>query len=149
MLKHRATKYILLSQMACVPASKHTPARLLGSSYNKNKTNMMSFEYCSWFTSRNVATALYMFPLSFSGGLSLGLMACSSISMVSALYRHKGKVKHIHGAQHFILDECKQFYSETDRYLFALQNIKLGLHSIKKRTNTQIQEILAFTGHTP
>ena len=28
---------------------------------------------------------------------------------------------------------CKQFYLQTDRYLFALQNIPFGLHSIKNR----------------
>lgn len=44
-------------------------------------------------------------------------------------------------------NECKQFYLETDRYLFALQNIKLGLHSIKNNQYPNSRE-LAFTEHT-
>ncbi|XP_032752113.1 vomeronasal type-1 receptor 4-like [Rattus rattus] len=106
MFKHKATKYIgpscSVSWLVNLLLNILTPARVLGPSYNKNVTNIVNYGYCSWFTSRNMATALYVFLLCFSDGLCLSLMACSSISMVSILYSHKRQVKHIHGAQHFL-----------------------------------------------
>ncbi|XP_028637419.1 vomeronasal type-1 receptor 4-like [Grammomys surdaster] len=103
MLKHRATKYIgpscSVSWLVHLLLNILTPVRMFGPNYNKNVTNMVNYGYCSWLTYRNVATALYMFLLCFSDGLCLSLMACSSFSMVSILYRHKRQVKHIHSTQ--------------------------------------------------
>ncbi|KAL1765402.1 vomeronasal type 1 receptor G9, partial [Sigmodon hispidus] len=105
-LKHRATKYIgtscSLGWLVHLLLNIVTPARVSGPISNKNVTSMMSYEYCSWFASGNLITALYMFLLCFTDGLCLGLMACSSVSMVSILYSHKRQVKHIHSAQHFL-----------------------------------------------
>ncbi|XP_051018366.1 vomeronasal type-1 receptor 4-like [Acomys russatus] len=103
-LKHGAAKYtgpscslgwlvnLLLNIMAL--------ARVSGPRHKENVTDRMSYEYCSWSTSGNLATSLYMFLLCFSDGLCLGLMLCSSVSMVTILYRHKRQVKYIHSAQH-------------------------------------------------
>ncbi|XP_006996425.1 vomeronasal type-1 receptor 4-like [Peromyscus maniculatus bairdii] len=105
-LKHRVTKYIgpscSLGWIVHLILNILTPARVPGPIYNKNATSRMKYGYCSWFASGNVATALYMFLLCFSDGLCLGLMACSSVSMVSLLYRHKRQVKYIHSAQNFL-----------------------------------------------
>lgn len=62
----------------------------------------MIYGYCSWFASGNLATALYVFLLCFCDGLFLGLMACSSISMISILYSHKKQVNHIYSTQEFL-----------------------------------------------
>nr|XP_034348451.1 vomeronasal type-1 receptor 4-like [Arvicanthis niloticus] len=106
MLKQRVTKYIgpscLVSWLVQLLLNIITPVKVTGPISSKNVTNMMSYGYCSWFTSSNVATALYMFLLCFCDGLCLSLMACSSIFMVNILYRHKRQVKHIHSAQHFL-----------------------------------------------
>ncbi|NP_001008920.2 vomeronasal 1 receptor 49 [Rattus norvegicus] len=106
MLKHRATKYIglscLVSWLLHLLLNITAPIKVTGPISSKNVTNMLSYGYCSWFTSSNVATALYMFLLCFYDGLCLSLMACSSVSMVNILYRHKRQVKHIHSAQHFL-----------------------------------------------
>ena len=64
-------------------------------------TNRLNYEYCSLFTSDHVGAALYMFLLCFSDVLCLSLMACSSVSMVSTIYKHKRQVRNIHSAQHF------------------------------------------------
>ncbi|EDL38116.1 vomeronasal 1 receptor, G3 [Mus musculus] len=104
--KHRATKYLgpscSLSWLVHSFLNILTPARVSGPSYSKNTTNRMIYGYCSWFASGNFATALYLFLLCFCDGLCLGLMAYSSVSMVSMLYRHKKQVKHIHSAQDFL-----------------------------------------------
>ncbi|XP_021079572.2 vomeronasal type-1 receptor 4-like [Mesocricetus auratus] len=105
-LKHRATKFIgpscSLSWLVHLLLNIATPARVSGPIYNKNATSRMSYGYCSWFASGNVSTALYMFLLCFTDGLCLGLMACSSVSMVNILFRHKRQVKHIHSAEHLL-----------------------------------------------
>ncbi|XP_036022727.1 vomeronasal type-1 receptor 4-like [Onychomys torridus] len=105
-LKHRVTKYIgpscSLGWLVHLILNILTPTRVSGPIYNKNATVRMNYGYCSWFASGNVATALYMFLLCFSDGLCLGLMACSSVSMVSLLYRHKRQVKYIHSAQNIL-----------------------------------------------
>ncbi|XP_021064359.1 vomeronasal type-1 receptor 4-like [Mus pahari] len=106
MFKHRATKYLgsscSLSWLVQLFLNILTAARVSGPHYNKNTTNGMIHGYCSWFASGNFATVLYLFLLCFCDGLCLGLMAYSSVSMVSILYRHKKQVKHIHSAQHFL-----------------------------------------------
>ncbi|XP_051017841.1 vomeronasal type-1 receptor 4-like [Acomys russatus] len=105
-LKHRTTKHIgpscSLGWLAQLLLNMLTPARVSGPRYNKNGTNRMSYGYCSWFASGNLATALYMFLLCFSDGVCLGLMAFSSVCMVTVLYRHNRQVRHIHSAQHFL-----------------------------------------------
>ncbi|NP_598969.2 vomeronasal 1 receptor, G7 [Mus musculus] len=134
MFKHRATKYIgpscSVSWLVYMLLNILTPARVLGPSYNKNVTNMVNYGYCSWFTSRNVATALYMFLLCFSDGLCLGLMACSSISMVSVLYRHKRQVKHIHSAQHFLKVSPEDQATKTILILVCTFVISYSISSI-------------------
>ncbi|XP_059106783.1 vomeronasal type-1 receptor 4-like [Peromyscus eremicus] len=104
--KHRTTKYIgpscSLSWLVHMLLNILTPARVLGPIYRKNMTNLVSNGYCSWFVSGSVAVTLYLFLMCFSDGLCLGLMACSSVSMVSLLYRHKRQVKHFHSALHFL-----------------------------------------------
>nr|AAL47924.1 vomeronasal receptor V1RG4 [Mus musculus] len=106
MFKYRATKYFgsscSISWLVHLFLNILTPARVSGPSYNKNITKRMIYGSCSWFSLSNFATALYLFLLCFSDGLCLGLMAGSSVSMVSILYRHKKRVKHIHSAQHFL-----------------------------------------------
>ncbi|EDL38122.1 vomeronasal 1 receptor 74 [Mus musculus] len=106
MFKHRATKYLGPSCSLCWLVQLFlnilAAARVSGPHYNKNTINRMHLGYCSSFASGNFATALYLFLLCFCDGLCLGLMAYSSVSMVSILYRHKKQVKHIHSAQHFL-----------------------------------------------
>uniref|UniRef100_A0A8C6H3H7 Vomeronasal type-1 receptor n=1 Tax=Mus spicilegus TaxID=10103 RepID=A0A8C6H3H7_MUSSI len=105
-LKHRAMKYIgpscLVSWLVHLLLNIMTPVKVIGPISSKNVTNVMSYGYCSWFTSSNVATALYMFLLCFCDGLCLSLMTCSSVSMVNILYKHKRQVKHIHSAQQLL-----------------------------------------------
>uniref|UniRef100_A0A8C6MYI3 Vomeronasal type-1 receptor n=1 Tax=Mus spicilegus TaxID=10103 RepID=A0A8C6MYI3_MUSSI len=105
-LKQRATKYIgpscSVGWLVHLFLNIMIPLRVSGPRYNKNVTKWKIYEYCSWFTFGNVGHALYMFLLCFSDGLCLGLMACSSVSMVSILYRHKRQVKYIHSSQHFL-----------------------------------------------
>ena len=105
-LKYRATKYIgpscSVSWLVHLLLNILTPLRESGTNYKKNATNRLSYGYCSLFASDSVATTLYISLVCFSDVFCLGLMACSSISMVSILYRHKRQVKHIHSAQHFL-----------------------------------------------
>ncbi|XP_028637262.1 vomeronasal type-1 receptor 4-like [Grammomys surdaster] len=106
MLNHRATKNVgpscSVGWLVQLFLNIMTPVRLSSPRYNKNVTNWKIYEYCSWFSSGNVETALCIVLLCFSDGLCLGLMACSSVSMVSVLYRHKKQVKHIHSSQYFL-----------------------------------------------
>ncbi|XP_040590193.1 vomeronasal type-1 receptor 4 [Mesocricetus auratus] len=133
-LKHRATKYIgpscSLSWLVHLLLNISTPIRVSGPIYNKNATSMTSYGYCSWFASGNVSTALYMFLLCFTDGLCLGLMACSSVSMVSILYRHKRQVKHIHSAQHFLKVSPEDRASQTILTLVCIFVISYSLSSI-------------------
>lgn len=62
----------------------------------------MSYGYSLWFASGNFETALYVLFLCFCDGLCLGLLICSSVSMVSMLYRPKKQVIHVHSAQDFL-----------------------------------------------
>jgi vomeronasal1 receptor len=62
----------------------------------------MHYGYCSLFASGSIATASIMFLLSLSYGLCLGLMSCSSISMVHICYRCKRQVMYIHSTQYFL-----------------------------------------------
>ncbi|XP_051017842.1 vomeronasal type-1 receptor 4-like [Acomys russatus] len=102
-LKHRAPKYVgpfcSLSWLLHLLLNILIPVRISGPSYRKNETYQMAYGYCSLFSPYNVATVLYLSLLCYCDGLGLGLMACSSVSMVSLLYRHKKQVRHIHGAQ--------------------------------------------------
>ena len=103
-LKYRATKYIgpfcLVSWLFHLLLNILIPARVSGQ-LQGNVTNRLNYEYCSLFTSDHVGAALYMFLLCFSDVLCLSLMACSSVSMVSTLYKHKRQVRNIHSAQYF------------------------------------------------
>lgn len=101
-----------------------------GPTYEENVTNRLSYAYCSLFTSDNVETILYMFILCFSDVLCLGLMACSSISMVSILYRHKRQVKHIHSAQHFLKVSPEDRATQTILILLCTFVISYSFSSI-------------------
>ena len=105
-LKHRAKKYIgpscSVSWLVHLLLNIMIPSNVSSLSYTKNNTKRVSYEYCSLLASGKLVTALYMLLLCFSDGLCLGLMAYSSVSMVSRLYRHKRQVQHIHGARHFL-----------------------------------------------
>ncbi|XP_059101381.1 vomeronasal type-1 receptor 4-like [Peromyscus eremicus] len=133
--KHRATKYIgpscSLSWLVHMLLNILTPARVLGPVYRKNMTNLVSNGYCSWFVSGSVAVALYMFLLCFSDGLCLGLMACSSVSMVSLLYRHKRQVKHIHSAHHFLKVSPEDRATQTILILVCTFAISYSVSSIR------------------
>ncbi|XP_076783540.1 vomeronasal type-1 receptor 4-like [Arvicanthis niloticus] len=106
MLKHRATKYLgpscSVGWLVQLFLNIMTPIEVSRPMYIKNVTNWKIYEYCSWFASGNVGTGLYMFLLCSSDGLCLGLMACSSVSMVSILHRHKKQVKYIHSSQYLL-----------------------------------------------
>nr|AEF00541.1 vomeronasal type 1 receptor G6 [Mus musculus domesticus]AEF00543.1 vomeronasal type 1 receptor G6 [Mus musculus domesticus] len=132
-LKHRATKYIghccSVSWLLHLFLNILTPARVSGPSYKKNVTNM-SYGYCSWVASGNVATALYMILLCFSDALCLTLMACSSVSMVSVLYRHKRQVKHIHSAQHALKDSPEDRATQTILILMCIFVLSYSFSSI-------------------
>ncbi|XP_015846980.3 vomeronasal type-1 receptor 4-like [Peromyscus maniculatus bairdii] len=133
--KHRITKHIgpscSLSWLLHLLLNILTPARVLGPIYKKNMTNLVSNGYCSWFVSGNVAVALYMFLLCFSDGLCLGLMACSSVSMVSLLYRHKRQVKHIHSAHHFLKVSPEDRATQTVLILVCTFLISYSVSSIR------------------
>ncbi|XP_059111360.1 vomeronasal type-1 receptor 4-like [Peromyscus eremicus] len=133
-LKHRATKYIgpscSLGWLVHLLLNFLTPTRVSGPIYNKNATSRMNYGYCSWFASGNVATALYMFLLCFSDGLCLGLMTCSSVSMVSLLYRHKRHVKHIHSSQHFLKVSPEDRATQTILTLVCIFVISYSFSSI-------------------
>ncbi|XP_076783644.1 vomeronasal type-1 receptor 4-like [Arvicanthis niloticus] len=104
-LKYKTTKYIgpccSVSWLVNLLLNTYSPTRISGSSYTKNTSNRVSYAYCSVLASDNAATALFLFLTCFSDGLCLGLMFCSSVSMVSILYKHKRKVKHIYSDHHF------------------------------------------------
>ncbi|XP_027289852.1 vomeronasal type-1 receptor 3-like [Cricetulus griseus] len=133
-LKHRATKFISpscsLSWLVHLLLNISTPAKVSGPIFNNNATSRISYGYCSWFASGNVATALYLFLLCFTDGLCLGLMACSSVSMVTILYRHKRQVKHIHSAQHCLKDSPEDRAAQTILTLVCIFVISYSFSSI-------------------
>ncbi|EDL86639.1 vomeronasal 1 receptor, G6 [Rattus norvegicus] len=133
-LKHRTTKYIgsccSVSWLVQLFLNILTPTRVSGPIYNKNVTNMMSYGYCSWIASGNMATAVYVLLLCFSDAVCLGLMACSSVSMVSILYRHKRQVKHIHSAQHLIKDSPEDRATQTILILMCTFVLSYSFSSI-------------------
>ncbi|XP_032752116.1 vomeronasal type-1 receptor 4-like [Rattus rattus] len=134
MFKHRVIKYIgpscSVSWLVHVLLNIVTPARVSGPSYKKNVTNVVSYGYCSWFASGNFATALYMLLLCFSDGLCLGLMACSSVSMMSILYRHKRQVKHIHNGQYFLKQSPENRATQTILILVCTFVVSYSFSSI-------------------
>ncbi|KAL1764953.1 vomeronasal type-1 receptor 4-like, partial [Sigmodon hispidus] len=147
-LKHRATKYIGLScslgWLVHLLLNILTPARVSGPISNKNVTNRVSSEYCSWFASGNVSTALYMLLLCFTDGLCLGLMACSSVSMVRILYRHKRQVKHIHSAQHFLKVSPEDRATQTILILVCIFVISYLFSSILVIFTTYIKDLMLW-----
>ncbi|XP_031240030.1 vomeronasal type-1 receptor 4-like [Mastomys coucha] len=135
MLKHRAMKCIgsscLVSWLLHLLLNIMTPVKVTVPTYSKNVTNMKSYGYCSWFAPRNLATTLYMFLLCFCDGLCLGLMACSSVSMVNILYRHKRQVKHIHSVQHFRKVSPEDRATQTILILVCTFIISYAISSIR------------------
>ncbi|XP_032752110.1 vomeronasal type-1 receptor 4-like [Rattus rattus] len=135
MLKHRAVKYIgsscLVNWFVHLLLNIITPVKVTVPTYSKNVTNMNSYGYCSWFAPRNMAIALYMFLLCFYDGLCLGLMACSSVYMVSILYKHKRQVKHIYTAQHFLKVSPEDRATQTILILVCTFIISYAISSIR------------------
>ncbi|XP_032746721.1 vomeronasal type-1 receptor 4-like [Rattus rattus] len=133
-LKYRATKCIgsfcLVTWLFHLLLNILIPARVSGPSYKKNVTNRLSYAYCSLFTSDHVGAALYMILLCFSDVLCLGLMACSSVSMVSTLYKHKRQVRHIHSAQHFQKISPEDRATKTILILLCIFVISYSLSSL-------------------
>ncbi|XP_052616390.1 vomeronasal type-1 receptor 4-like [Peromyscus californicus insignis] len=133
-LKHRVTKYIgpscSLGWLVHLFLNILTPTRVSGPIYNKNTTSRMKYGYCSWFTFDNVATGLYVFLLCFSDGLCLGVMACSSVSMVSLLSRHKRQVKYIHSVQNFLKVSPEDRAAQTILTLVCIFVISYSFSSI-------------------
>ncbi|XP_021064398.1 vomeronasal type-1 receptor 4-like [Mus pahari] len=103
--------------------------RVSGPTYKENVTNRLSYAYCSLFASDIVETMLYMFILCFSDVLCLCLMTCSSVSMVSILYRHKRQVKHIHSAQHFLKVSPEDRATQTILILLCIFVISNSFYS--------------------
>ncbi|XP_032752114.1 vomeronasal type-1 receptor 4-like [Rattus rattus] len=132
-LKQRANKYIgpscSVSWFVHLLLNIMIPSSVSSLSYTKNSTKRVHYEYCSLLASGNVATALYMFLLCLSDGLCLGLMACSSVSMVSILYRHKRHVKHIHSA-HFLKTSPEDRATQTILILLCTFVISYSYSSI-------------------
>ena len=133
-LKYRATKYIgpscSVSWLVHLLLNILTPLRESGTNYKKNATNRLSYGYCSLFASDSVATTLYISLVCFSDVFCLGLMACSSIFMVSILYRHKRQVKHIHSAQHFLKVSPEDRATQTILILLCTFVISYSFSSI-------------------
>ena len=133
-LKYRATKYIgpscSVSCLVHLLLNILTPLRESGTNYKKNATNRLSYGYCSLFASDSVATTLYISLVCFSDVFCLGLMACSSIFMVSILYRHKRQVKHIHSAQHFLKVSPEDRASKIILNLLCIFVISYSLSSL-------------------
>ncbi|XP_059108824.1 vomeronasal type-1 receptor 4-like [Peromyscus eremicus] len=133
-LKHRVTKYIgpscSVGWLVHLFLNILTLTRVSGPIYNKNATSRMKYGYCSWFTFDNVATGLYVFLLCFFDGLCLGVMACSSVSMVSLLYRHKRQVKYIHSAQNFLKVSPEDRAAQTILTLVCIFVISYSFSSI-------------------
>ncbi|XP_028637416.1 vomeronasal type-1 receptor 4-like [Grammomys surdaster] len=133
-LKYRATKYIgpscSVSWLVHLLLNILTPLRASGPSYKKNATNMFSYGYCSLFASGSVETTLYILLVCFSDALCLGLMACSSVSMVSILYKHKKHVKHIHSAQQFLKVSPEDRATQTILILLCTFVISYSFSSI-------------------
>lgn len=134
MFKRKAIKCIgpscSVSWLVHVLLNIVTPARVSGPSYEKNVTDMMSYGSFSWFASGNFATVLYMLLLCFSDRLCLGLMACSSVSMMSILYRHKRQVKHIHNGQYFLKQPPENRATQTILILVCTFVISYSFSSI-------------------
>ncbi|XP_028637418.1 vomeronasal type-1 receptor 3-like [Grammomys surdaster] len=135
MLKHRAIKYIgsscSVSWLVHLLLNIMTPVKVTVPTYSKNMTSMNSYGYCSWYAPSNLTTALYMFLLCFCDALCLCLMACSSASMVSILYRHKRQVKHIHSAQHFLKVSPEDRATQTILILVCTFIISYTISSIR------------------
>ncbi|NP_001160888.1 vomeronasal 1 receptor cavPorV1R632 [Cavia porcellus] len=69
---------------------------ITGNSTNKNHTGLKSHGYCSSIRHDKTADLLYIALLSFPDALCLGLMLCTSSSMVSILYKHRQQMRDIH-----------------------------------------------------
>ncbi|XP_076986558.1 vomeronasal type-1 receptor 4-like [Tamandua tetradactyla] len=98
-LKAKAPKYISLSMSLCwllfmlvnIPIPMYVTSKWRNDTIKKIK----NFGYC-FAVSNNITVSLFAAWLSFPDALCLGLMLCASSSMLSILYRHKQRVRHIH-----------------------------------------------------
>ncbi|KAM6154456.1 vomeronasal type-1 receptor 4-like [Erethizon dorsatum] len=64
--------------------------------YHKNITYRKEFGYCSHVSQQKSRKILHPTLLSLPDALGVGLMFCTSGFMVSILYRHKLRMRHIH-----------------------------------------------------
>ncbi|XP_008592827.1 PREDICTED: vomeronasal type-1 receptor 4-like [Galeopterus variegatus] len=99
-LKVKAAKYMGTSNILCwvlhmIP-NIVVPVYVTGKLVNKSLTNKRDYDYCYTADLEEITSSLYVSVLFFHDGFCLGLMLLASSSMVSILYRHKRRVRHIH-----------------------------------------------------
>ncbi|NP_001160883.1 vomeronasal 1 receptor cavPorV1R627 [Cavia porcellus] len=99
-LKMKASKYVdftlcliwVLYSLVNVIFLKY----VTGNWKNENHTSLKYHGYCSSIRHDKISESLYAALLSLPDALCVGLMLCSSISMVSMLYRHRRQMRQIH-----------------------------------------------------
>ncbi|NP_001160889.1 vomeronasal 1 receptor cavPorV1R633 [Cavia porcellus] len=69
---------------------------MTGNSMKENHTGLKYHAYCSSVRPDKTAESLYAALLSIPDALCVGLMLCTSSSMVSVLYRHRQQMRWIH-----------------------------------------------------
>ncbi|XP_003509445.1 vomeronasal type-1 receptor 4-like [Cricetulus griseus] len=98
--KFQAPRYIgsslCLTWILSLLANVAFPVHMTGKFGNVNITSLKEFEYCSVVRNDKVSDILYAVLHSSPDVFFVGLMLCSSSSMVCTLYRHKQRMKHIH-----------------------------------------------------
>uniref|UniRef100_H0XRX9 Vomeronasal type-1 receptor n=1 Tax=Otolemur garnettii TaxID=30611 RepID=H0XRX9_OTOGA len=99
-LKTKAPKYtglsMCLSWILCMLVNVIFPMFMSGNWSNTNFTSQKSFAYCSSIRHGKTGDIMYAALLSIPDVVFLGLMLWASSFMVSVLYRHKQKMRHIH-----------------------------------------------------
>ncbi|CAD7692207.1 unnamed protein product [Nyctereutes procyonoides] len=103
-LKGKAPRYIFPSTIVCwilnILINTIFPLSVIGKWMDANITRKTDYGYCSSVFYHKLIASLFAAWLSFSDVLALGVMLWASGSMVSILYRHKQRVRHIHTTSH-------------------------------------------------
>ncbi|CAH7414279.1 vomeronasal type-1 receptor 4 [Phodopus roborovskii] len=87
---------VYLSWILSFIANISIPMNMTARWSQRNMTNLKEYGYCSAVYVDKTTNILYVALLSSPDVLFMGLMLWSSSSMVSILYRHKQRMKHIH-----------------------------------------------------
>ncbi|XP_005414942.1 PREDICTED: vomeronasal type-1 receptor 2-like [Chinchilla lanigera] len=99
-LNVEAKKYTSISTVLCwllhMLLNVTFPATVTAKWRNKNVTSKLDFAYCSGPGYEKVLYSITTALFSISDTLCMGLMICTSSSMVSTLYKHKKQVQHIY-----------------------------------------------------